>query len=226
MCADHLTRYCETAAIPSATATEVCIFLLRFVILRHGPPRVIISDRGRQFTADVVEEMLRLCASRFRHSTPYHPQTNGLTERTNRTLTNMLSMYVESDHKNWDSVLPFITYAFNTSKHEVTGYSPFFLLYARPPRYTLDTIFPFSSHDNLCISETVCLAEEARRLASLRTLVSQDRSKARCDRRRRHVIYDPGDLVLLWKPTRKRGLCENCWPTMLDPMLLRSASAN
>ncbi|XP_037526429.1 uncharacterized protein LOC119403574 [Rhipicephalus sanguineus] len=92
VCADYLTRFCETAALPSATAGEVSQFMLHYIILRHGPPRVILSDRGRQFTADVVEELLRLCASNLRHSTPYHPQTNGLTERTNRTLSSHVSL--------------------------------------------------------------------------------------------------------------------------------------
>lgn len=104
VCVDYLTRYVETTALPSATASEVAHFFLHSIILRHGAPRVVISDRGRQFTADIVEELLRLCGSQYRHSTPYHPQTNGLTERTNRTLTNMLAMYVSSDHKNWDDV--------------------------------------------------------------------------------------------------------------------------
>lgn len=220
VCADHLTRYCETAALPSATASQVSFFLLHSIILRHGPPRVIISDRGRQFTADVVEELLRLCASSFRHSTPYHPQTNGLTERTNRTLVNMLSMYVASDHKNWDDILPFITYAFNTAKHETTGYSPFFLLYARPPRHTLDTIFSFSTHDDLTIAETLCLAEEARRLARIRTLASQERSKARYDRHHRDVTYSPGDLVWLWCPVRKRGLCQKLLANYTGPYVI------
>lgn len=197
VCVDHLTRYCETAALTSATATEVSIFLLYSVILRHGPPRIIISDRGRQFTVDVVEETLRLCSSSFRHSTPYHPQTNGLVDRTNRTLANMLSMYVDSAHKNWDSILPSVTYAFNTARHETTGYSPFFLLYARPPRYTLDTMFPYFAHDNDSITKVLCRAEEARRIAGLRTFASQDRSKIRYDGRRLHVYFDPGDLVWL-----------------------------
>lgn len=100
-------------------------------------------DRGRQFVADVVEELLRRSASQFRHATSYHPQTNGLTERVNRTLVNMLAMFVDSKHKNWDAILPFMTYAYNTALHETTGFSPFYLLYIRPPRTTLDAILPF-----------------------------------------------------------------------------------
>lgn len=179
-----------------------------------------ISDRGRQFTADIVEELLRLSESRLRHSSPYHPQTNGLTERTNRTIVNMLSMYVASDHKNWDDVLPFITYAFNTAKHETTGYSPFFLMYARPPRHTLDTVLPFSAHENLSVTEILCLAEEARRIARLRTLASQEKSKVRYDVRHRPVTYHPGDLVWLWTPVRRRGLCQKFLATYDGPFVV------
>lgn len=220
VCVDHLTRYCETAALPSATAKDVSIFLLFQVILRHGPPRIVISDRGRQFTADVVEETLRLCSSSFRHSTPYHPQTNGLVERTNRTLANMLSMYIDSAHKNWDTILPFITYAFNTARHETTGYSPFFLLYARPPRYNLDTMLPYSAHHSEPINEILCRAEEARRLARLRTVTSQDRSKIRYDDRHRHVHFNPGDQVWLWTPLRKRGLYQKFLAHYVGPYVI------
>lgn len=219
MCADYLTRYCETAALPSATVGQVSTFLLHSIILRHGPPRVI-SDRGRQFTADVVEELLRMCGAELRHSTPYHPQTNGLTERTNRTLVNMLSLYVASNHKNWDDVLPFITYAFNTAQHETTSYSPFFLLYVRPPRYTLDTIFSFSDNDDCSLAATLCLTEEARRLARLSTIASQDQSKLRYDSKHRHVTYEPRDLVLVWKPLRKRGLWQKLLANYAGPFVV------
>lgn len=115
-------------------------------------------------------------------------------------------MYVSSDHKNWDTVLPYVTYAYNTAKHETTGYTPFFLIYARNPGSFLDTILPFSLHEDSSIAETLCRAEEARRLARLRTLCAQSRTKDRHDGRHLPVSYAPGDLVWLWTPLRKRGL--------------------
>lgn len=220
VCVDHLTRYAETAAIPTATAIDVSSFLLSTVILRHGPPRIIVSDRGRQFVADVVEELLRLCDCRFRHATPYHPQTNGLVERTNRTLTNMISMYVNSRHKNWDDILSFITYAYNTARHEATAYSPFYLLYVQPPRLFLDTILPFHTHVDLSIAKTLCRAEEAWRVAQLRTLASQDRSKITYDSRHKEVSYDKGDIVWLWTPLRKRGLCQKFLACYTGPFVI------
>lgn len=194
--------------------------MLHYVVLRHGPPRVIISDRGRQFVADAVEELLRLCGTQFRHSTPYRPQTNGLVERTNQTLTNMLSMYVSSNHKNWDDVLPFITYAYNTAKHETTNYSPFYLLYARSPRSFLDTILPFSLDAEDSVAKTLCLAEEARRIARVRTLASQNRSKDRYDSSHQAIYFEKGELVLLWTPQRKRGLCSKLLSHYAGPFVV------
>lgn len=78
--------------MPTATVIDISRFLLSTVILRCGPPHFIVSGRGRQFVTDVVEELLRLCDCQFRHATSYHPQTNDLVERTNRTLTNMVSI--------------------------------------------------------------------------------------------------------------------------------------
>lgn len=103
---DHLTRYAETAAMPAATARDVASFLLQRFILRHGAPRELLSDRGRVFLSDVVAALLQECRVVHRTTTAYHPQTNGLTERFNRTLGDMLAMYVAADHDDWDLVLP------------------------------------------------------------------------------------------------------------------------
>ncbi|KAM7304254.1 Integrase core domain protein [Ixodes scapularis] len=108
---DHTTRFVETAALPDATAECVARFLLRHIILRHGAPQVLITDRGHSFLAQKVEALLQACKVDHRTTSPYHPQTNGLTERFNHTLTKMISMYINSDHSNWDTILPFVTFA-------------------------------------------------------------------------------------------------------------------
>ena len=132
----------------------------------------------------------------------------------------MLAMYVSSNHKNWDDVLPFITYAYNTAKHETTDFSQFYLLYARLPRSPLDTFLPFILHNDDSVSQTLCLAEEARRIARLRTLASQRRSKERYDDRHEQVSFEKGDLVLLWTPQRKRGLCQKLLSRYSGPFVV------
>ncbi|UYV82809.1 hypothetical protein LAZ67_22000949 [Cordylochernes scorpioides] len=104
---DYLTRFAKTKAATTAEATELATFLIEDVILKHGAPREIITDRGRNFMSQTVREINTLNGTIHRFTTAYHPQTNGLTERLSKTLTDMISMYVDVDQKNWDCILPY-----------------------------------------------------------------------------------------------------------------------
>lgn len=87
------TYYMKTNAIPDASVARIAAFLLHHVVLRHGAPRDPISDRGRKLSF-VLGSLLQ-ASSVVHHTTlPYHPQTNGMTERINITLVDMLPMYV------------------------------------------------------------------------------------------------------------------------------------
>lgn len=205
---DHLTRYAETAALPTATARDVAFFILRNFVLRHGAPRELLSDRGRVFLSDAIEALLVQCNIVHRMTSAYHPQTNGLTERFNRTLGDMLTMYTASDQTNWDTVLPFITYAYNTATHATTGFSPFFLLYGREPSCTLDTMLPYTpdSSEYTAISDVARYAEDCRQLARSLTTEDQGHQKLRHDTDRSLTTFATGALVWLWIPPSTPGL--------------------
>ncbi|GFX95756.1 retrovirus-related Pol polyprotein from transposon 412 [Trichonephila clavipes] len=151
---------------------EIAKFLLEEIVLRHGAPRVIITDRGAVFRSRLVSSLVDLCNIDHRFTTAYHPQTNGLTERFNKTLADMLSMYVDVEQKNWDEILPFVTFAYNTAKQETTGFTPFYLLHGREAETTLDTMLPFcpNDFDDNNITKIAARAEESRQLARVHTL--------------------------------------------------------
>lgn len=130
-----------------------------------------------------MEALLAECHVVHRKSTSYHPQTNGLTERFNRTLGDMIAMYVSSDHSNLDLVLSFVTYAYNTATQAITGFSPFFLLYGREPSCILDTVLPYrpDASEYAPLSDIARHAEECRQLARRFTSEEQQRQKARQD---------------------------------------------
>lgn len=205
---DHLTRYAETSPLPSASARDVAWFLLRHIILRHGAPRELLSDRGRVFLSDVIEALLKECRIIHRTTTAYHPQTNGMTERFNRTLGDMLAMYVASDQTKWDHVLPFLTYAYNTATQTTTGFSPFFLLYGREPFSTMDTILPYrpDNTETTTLSEAAAHAEECRKLSRIFTSEDQQRQKHHRETSHAPASYAPGSLVWLWVPAPVPGL--------------------
>lgn len=68
----------------------------------------------------------------------YHPQVNGLCERFNRTLADMLSMYILSHHHDWDEFVPFVLFAYNSSQQETTGFIPSFLLHGHESVVPID----------------------------------------------------------------------------------------
>ncbi|GFU82125.1 transposon Ty3-I Gag-Pol polyprotein [Trichonephila clavipes] len=172
------------------------------VLFFHGAPRVIITDRGAVFRSRLVSSLVDLCNIDHRFTTAYHPQTNGLTERFNKTLADMLSMYVDVEQKNWDEILPFVTFAYNTAKQETTGFTPFYLLHGREAETTLDTMLPFcpNDFDDNNITKIAARAEESRQLARVHTLRAQDKDRRRYDSKHQMVSYAPGDLVWVYTP--------------------------
>lgn len=202
---DYATRYAITRALPTSCATDVADFLLHDVILHHGAPRQLLTDRGRYFLSRVVDDILRSCSTVHKLTTSYHPQTNGLTERLNRTLTDMLSMYVSDDHSDWDVALPYVTFAYNSSRLDTAGYSPFYLLFGREPTLPLDTLIQQTAPRSLYAQDAIAHANTARKIAHSRLALSQHAQKNRYDRRHSTRNFPPGALVLLWCPARRVG---------------------
>lgn len=227
---DHLTRYVETAPLRSGSSEEIANFFIHSLLLRHGAPRVLVSDRGRPFLARLLQDILQACSVVHRPTSAYHPQTNGLTERFNHTLGDMLALYVQSDQTNWDRLLPYLTFAYNTAVQSTTHFTPFRLVFGRDPVCNVDTVFPYhpSTEHNTTLAEATSRTEECRQLARCRTFEQQSAAKLRYDEHRRHVHYNNGDLVWLWVPIRKPGLCEKLICKYLGPyrVLAKNSDVN
>lgn len=207
---DYLSRYAETKALSRGTAAEVAKFFIENIVLRHGAPSRIITDRGTSFTAQLMQETLELSRTTHRKTTAYHPQTNGLTERLNKTLADMISMYVDVQQKTWDEILPYVTFAYNTASQETTRFTPFRLVYGREVQTMLDAMMPFEE-DHLTTPDAEQFAEraeETRQLARIHIQQQQLSDAARYNSRHREVHYNTGDRVWVWTPIRRQGLSE------------------
>ncbi|UYV84721.1 hypothetical protein LAZ67_X003197 [Cordylochernes scorpioides] len=219
VCTDYLTLFAVTKALPTGEAKEAAKFLMEDVVLKHGAPREIITDRGRVFQSKLIAELTNQCSSIHRFTTAYHPQTNGLTERLNKTLANMIAMYVSVEQKDWKVFLPYVTFAYNTAKQDTTGFTPFKLIHGREAEITVDTLFP-NPHEDLQEDYSQKIAsrvEETRQLARLETLKAQEKDKARYDSKHEAIDYNVGDLVWIFIPIRKVGLSEKLMKKYFGP---------
>lgn len=140
---DYLTKWPEVFAIPDQTAATIARLLVEEIVSRHGVPAEVLSDRGSAFLSSLMKEVEELLGFHKVNTTAYHPQTDGLVERFNRTLTAMLAKTVETGGRDWDEHLPYVLFAYRASQQDSTLESPFFLLYGRDPRLpTPSTLCP------------------------------------------------------------------------------------
>lgn len=204
---DYATRWAETEALPSGKAGPIAKFILEKIITRHGTPKELLSDRGKVFQSELVKELLKSMGTTSQFTTAYHPSTNGLTERLNKTLADMISIYTNTNQTNWDQYLPHVTFAYNSTKQDTTNFSPFMLVYGREP------ILP--SEANLLPTPTSLDSTDIRNTSlAVRSLAvenikrKQRIDKYRYDAKHRHVEYQEGDQVKVFTPVRKVGRSE------------------
>ena len=107
------------------TAKEVAWQFLKEVVRLHGVPESIVLDRDTKFTSTFWRELHKLMGTKLLMSTAFHPQTDGATERANRSIGQILRMIVSNDQKDWAAKCPMVEFALNSSINATTGFAPF-----------------------------------------------------------------------------------------------------
>jgi predicted aspartyl protease len=133
---DYFTHYCMAAPLPQKSADLVAEFIKRYIILQHGPPQILQSDQGKEFVNKIIEELCRKHEIKHQRSSPYHPQSNGLVERTNQTVASKIAKLRMKNQLNWDDYLYDAVYGYNISPQKLLGTSPYEAMYGRLPKIT------------------------------------------------------------------------------------------
>ena len=192
------------------TAREMVGMILRMIIARHGCPRVILSDRGTQFDSELWREVWEMLSTRIAMATIYHPQTNGLTERMNRTLISLIRKYVHEYPKRWVEFLPLFEFAYNAQVHSSTKIAPFEALNGTMPPMPAQLLAMPRLLSELNESVMAAHVEDLRKaMERIHGMVKQNTQKAnhdmetREDRKRGMPQLHIGDEVLMyWPPFR------------------------
>uniref|UniRef100_K7EX43 Gypsy retrotransposon integrase-like protein 1 n=1 Tax=Pelodiscus sinensis TaxID=13735 RepID=K7EX43_PELSI len=204
---DYATRYPEAVPLKNTTASTLAQELVQ-VFSRVGIPREILTDQGTNVTSKLMAELCRLLNIKALRTSVYHPQTDGLVERFNRTLKGMLRRFVELDPKDWDRLLPALLFAVREVPQASTGFSPFELLYGRQPRGILDLVREAWEEQDSRVKGTVPYILDLQKrlrtvgeLAKENLLQAQNRQAQYYNRGAKSRTFQPGDRVLLLLPT-------------------------
>jgi len=137
------------------------------------------------------------------HTTAYHPMGNGGTERFNRTLGSMLRALPLKEKHQWPQQVQTLTFAYNATAHETTGYAPFFLMFGRVPRLPVDVMFKqvlndpvVADYDSYAKSLLICL-KSAMEIAQKHSSTEQQHQARQYNRRVKGTYLSVGDRVLV-----------------------------
>jgi hypothetical protein len=193
---DRLTKLVHFAPLTKDAAAKDVAMAFRQVWYRHyGMPSVIISDRDKRFLSHFWQALFKALGTELRFSTAFHPQTDGQSERANRTLEEYLRHFVCPRQDDWDQYLDLAVFAINDSVNPSTGYSPFYLAYGRQPSTPLD----IGVADVLVPAAQVSVTDMADTLHHARSKLEEARMRMvqQANAHRRDVSFVVGDKVRL-----------------------------
>jgi len=191
---DQHTRFLQIVPLKVITATKIHQAFLEHWITYFGPPRVIQSDNGRQFTSGLFEELVTLLRSTHHFTIRYHPQANGLIERTNRVVKASLRSIVGEHPGRWHSYIPELRLALNSAIHRSTGEQPLFLLTGRHAYFPIGLTNEAVFADNDDLQHRLKSARRAAVEASKEARANYGRGYDK--RARGSFAPEEGDLVL------------------------------
>ena len=110
------------------------------IVCQHGIPEELLLDRDPIFMSSFMLEVCNLLGVKKLNTSGYHPQTDGLVDKFNSTLINMIAKSSEAYPCDWDTKLPHLLFAYRSCAQESTKESPFYLLYGRDPRISTTTL--------------------------------------------------------------------------------------
>lgn len=207
---DYFTRHITAIALPNCTAETTAHTLFNEYFCKYGIPGTILSDQGRHFQNQLMQNIRKLIGYNHIYSTPYHPQTNGVVERFNSTFITQVAKLHDVEYNNWDDYLQAVVFAYNSGIHRTTKYSPYQLLFGRQPRlpiHSRDEYFSFTSPNSYFnqLQKTLRIYHTATKSNIIQ---QQQVTKQRYDINRPDPRYKLGDLVL----TRIHGLRNKLHP--------------
>ena len=168
---DYCTKWMEAYPLPDATASTVAPKLVNEFVCRFGVPQELYSDQGTNFESKVFSEMCRVWGITKTRTAAYNPKFDGMVERFNKTLVNMVAVLIDprKRQRDWDKCLPYTTFAYRCTLHESTGESPNMMMLSREVSIPIDLVvetYSFTSHTN---DEAIMLKCLATGQAGIRT---------------------------------------------------------
>lgn len=213
---DSFTRWPEAFAVPEQKEETIAQLLVEEVVCRFGAPKYLLSDRGANFLSALCSKVYELLQINKVTTTSYHPQANGIVERFNGVLVEMLSMF--SSDSDWDAYIPYVLSAYRSSYNSTIEETPYYMVFGRQMKLPTDTMLNigeayFTDHSDYADEMAYRLHEAHTRVKSRLQQVVDDREQKNAEMHNAKE-FNVGDMVWLRAVTAvgtNNKLNENQW---------------
>jgi len=225
---DIFTKFVVATPLIDASADTVSRIFLAFWVGPFGVPARLLTDNGSNFTSDLMADLFIVLRIQKIWTSPYHPQTDGSVERFNRTLNNMVSHFVNDRQDNWDSVLPLLALAYNSTFNTTVNNSPFFLWYGREAPTVASLLAHIPAMDQASYGEGLKLAMKSALAAAYNNIIQRqnqsDAETADINNSVQFQEYSVGEEVLILDNTTPPGQKPKYRRRWIGPFLISSVN--
>ena len=205
---DYFSKWTEAYVLKNHTAPTITDIIMEQFVSGFGVPKSVHSDQGREFESDLIAALCKLLHIHKTRTVPYNPKSDGLVERSNRTVIQMLTALVGEARNDWDDHLPYVMMAYWASVHESTNFTPNRLMLNHETNLPIDLMIGSPPETPTCpvhyvewVKET---SEHAFEFVQHNLQASAERQKKLCDRKGGLPKFSAGDSVWRYNPPKAR----------------------
>ena len=216
---DYFTKFLEVYPIADMEAETVADVLLKGWIKRYGCPVELHTDQGTQYESQLFKGVCNLLNISKTRTTPAHPRSDGMVERSNRTIKEMLAKYINKKQDDWDLYLDYMVMSYNATPHDSTNITPYRMVFGEEMRMPLDIVAGSLNkldrdedddeidyrNEHFYVAKIRQELETTHEIARENLQKSAIRQKEYYDRNVKDIKYCTGDLVRRWQPQTMKG---------------------
>ena len=220
---DYFTKFVEIYPLPNQEATSVASVLAKEFFSKYGIPHFIHSDQGSQFESKLFAEFCNILGITKTRTTPFHPQSDGQSERNIKTLSRMIAMATQ-EQTDWDEQLPFLSMAYRATPQSSTGLSPNYLMFGREISMPIDIMIGPPIDEPA--SQIDYIQRLKSRLTSAYDLARQNLKESAARQRKYYNVkthgtpINVGDSVWYAQKLRRKGVSPKLQPKWRGPCLV------
>lgn len=212
---DVFSKFTQAYPTLDQKAKSVVKVLTEKWFYTYGVPQRLHSDQGRCFEGELLHQLCTLYGVQKSRTTSYHPEGNGQCERFNRTLHDLLRTLPSDQKRKWPQLLPQLLFAYNTTVHQSTKYSPYELMFGHKPQLPVDQLLGMAEINPSDMDLGDWMAQHKERLSTAYNHARHQLEAAAAQRNKDHAepvpVLPKGTLVYCRNHFHGRHKIQDIW---------------